>query len=170
MMEENWKEVVGYEGLYEVSDLGRIKSLDRVVSYIRNGKERKYLRKGKILRPYDIKRYKMVDLCDKAVSVHSTVISSFVGLVVGLDIDHINNKRDDNRLTNLQQITRRENCTKDAINKTGFTGVQKVPSGKFQACIKIKGKSTYLGLFLTPEEASEAYQSKLKELNHANTK
>ena len=46
-MEESWKPVVGYEGLYEVSDLGRVRSLDRVVKGKRNSK---WERKGRILQ------------------------------------------------------------------------------------------------------------------------
>ena len=47
-MEEVWKDVVGYEGLYEVSNLGRVRSLDRYVAHYNAGTA---LRKGRMLKP-----------------------------------------------------------------------------------------------------------------------
>lgn len=49
MKNENWKDILGYEGLYQVSDLGRVRSLDREVVYS-NGKVRIF--KGKLLKPH----------------------------------------------------------------------------------------------------------------------
>ena len=46
MKVEEWKDIVGYEGVYMVSNLGRVKSLDRKVEYLDG---RKYFYKGKIL-------------------------------------------------------------------------------------------------------------------------
>ena len=48
-MEEIWKDVVGFEGLYQVSDLGRARSLSH---YVRCNKGRRHV-KGKILKPVD---------------------------------------------------------------------------------------------------------------------
>ena len=79
------------------------------------------------------------------------------------ELDHINHVRDDNRLVNLREITRKQNnhnCTKP--NKTGFKGVQRTKNGKFQAMIRINGKKTYLGVFNTPELAHARYLQEAK--------
>ena len=48
-MQEIWKNIKGYEGLYQVSNLGRIRSIDKIV---KRGKNGDYFRKGIILKPY----------------------------------------------------------------------------------------------------------------------
>ena len=61
MTEEIWKPISGYEGIYEVSNLGRVRSCDRFVAY-NNG--RKHKRKGKVLsQSYDAQKYYKVGLC-----------------------------------------------------------------------------------------------------------
>jgi hypothetical protein len=78
---EEWRSVVGWEGLYEVSDLGRVRSLDRIVSY-RDGRVRKY--SGKVLCPGTLKHgYLLVVLSDagrkESRTVHSIVAEAFLG-------------------------------------------------------------------------------------------
>ena len=75
-------------------------------------------------------------------------------------VDHKNNNSLDNRLKNLQIITHRENSTKDRKRNLP-TGVS-FKGNKYQARIQINGKNKHLGYFLTPEEASNAYQNHLK--------
>ena len=75
-------------------------------------------------------------------------------------IDHINGIKTDNRIVNLRAGTLSQNqqnqrqARKD--NKSGYLGVCKYKD-KWMACIKIKGKTKYLGYFDSPEKASEAY-------------
>ena len=55
MTDEIWKPISGYEGVYEVSNLGRVRSCDRIV-VCNDG--RKYKRKGKVLhQSYDANKY-----------------------------------------------------------------------------------------------------------------
>ena len=62
-MNEVWKDVKGYEGLYQVSNLGRVKSLDRWINQRSNSKK---LIKSKMLKPMLNKRgYLMVGLSKK---------------------------------------------------------------------------------------------------------
>lgn len=105
-MEEIWKDAVGYEGLYQVSNYGRVKSLN----YNHTGKE-------KILKPkIDGGGYLRVCLCKlgkpKKYKVHRLVLMTFqpVENMSELDVDHINTIRLDNRLENLRWTTRKENC------------------------------------------------------------
>lgn len=103
---ENWKPVVGYEGLYEVSDLGRVKSLVE-----NHGRSREL-----ILKPVKKKSgYLYVTLCKNGVKkfhrVHRLVAFAFVE---GRDlfkneINHLNEDKSDNRAINLEWVTASEN-------------------------------------------------------------
>lgn len=101
-MSEIWKPVVGYEGMYEVSNLGNVRSfqkgMNRMLKPCR-GREN-YLR---------VSLYKNGK--QKSCSVHRMVLTAFVGPVPkGLECGHLNGNRDDNRLENLAYITREENA------------------------------------------------------------
>lgn len=89
------------------------------------------------------------------------------------DIDHINGIKDDNRISNLRDVSKRVNAqnqrTARLDNKLGFLGVNK-KGKKFKACIKPPGQKTrHLGTFDTPEEAYEAYVQAKRELHEGNT-
>ena len=112
-MEELWKSIKGYEGLYEVSTLGRVRSIKRVVV---NKRKRKMTIKETILKPENVYNgYERVFLCKNGKGVHKRVATlvyeSFVGAIPeGLEIDHINGDNRDNRLANLRVCTHKENC------------------------------------------------------------
>ena len=78
----------------------------------------------------------------------------------GLDVDHINHNKLDNRKKNLRVCTRSENAyNKAAHNQYGISGVQKLKrnlSKKYRANIIHDGKNTFLGYFDTAEEAEKA--------------
>lgn len=84
-------------------------------------------------------------------------------------IDHINGDRADNRIANLREAPGSINAQNQRQprkdNKSGFLGVSKHADGKWQARIKIGSKYQSLGLFDTPEEASEKYLE-AKRLHH----
>ena len=114
IMEEIWKDVVGYEGLYQVSNLGNVRSTDKYV----NGKnDTKRFVKGKILKKHKNRfGYLYVHLSlgkrnhHKFSSIHRLVATAFIPKVDGKhNIDHINGKRDDNRVCNLRWCTTKEN-------------------------------------------------------------
>lgn len=84
------------------------------------------------------------------------------------EIDHINNDRSDNRISNLRIATRNENSWNRPIqanNKTGYKGVSLKNDGKYQANIKSRGKQLFLGTFSCPIEAHEAYKKAATELH-----
>lgn len=117
---EIWKPVVGYEGLYEVSDLGRIKRLKRV-SMI--GK----VLKEKLLKPSDTNGYLYVSLSSqsgvrKTLLTHRLVAATFIGKIPeGHDVCHSNGIRSDNRVLNLRYGTRSENM-KEAVAHGSLSG------------------------------------------------
>ena len=107
---EEWRDVVGYEGLYQVSNLGRIKS----VSKQKVTPTAIYFTTPKIL-PQRISKggYYRVSLCkeshSKYISVHKLVANAFIGDQCDLTINHLNEKKWDNRAENLEYITLSEN-------------------------------------------------------------
>ena len=112
-MDELWKSITGYEGLYEVSTLGRVRSIERVVV---NKRDRKMTIKETILKPENVYNgYERVFLCKNGKGVHKRVATlvyeSFIGAIPeGLEIDHANGERTDNRLENLRAVSHQENC------------------------------------------------------------
>lgn len=112
--DEKWLPVVGYEGLYEVSNIGRVRSLGRFV-ISRHGTTR-YYRHGKIRAPFTAKNgYIRVTLIkdgvDKKHSIHTLVISAFIGSkpTSAHQTRHKNGVRCDNVYTNLEWGTSSEN-------------------------------------------------------------
>lgn len=101
---EIWKDVAGYEGLYQISTLGRIKSLKR-----KKGKADK-------IRVHNITRtgYHIIDLYKnnkcKYFSVHRLVALAFIPNPLNKsEVNHIDGNKSNNNLTNLEWNTRAEN-------------------------------------------------------------
>lgn len=110
-MEEIWKDILGYEDYYQVSNLGNIKSKDRNI--VRN--DFTYLRKGKIFRKsIDSLGYEVVGLTinSKTINykVHRLVAINFIpNLDNKLYINHIDGIKNNNWINNLEWCTSSEN-------------------------------------------------------------
>ena len=155
---ENWKDIKGYEGSYQVSDLGRVKSLK--------------LNREKILSNRISGRYYSVNICkNKKVEnkyIHILVAESFLNYIKksrSVVIDHIDNDRFNNNLENLQVITQRENINKDCNGSSKLYGVRKGYKDKWYSQLRVKNKITHLGSFDTEERASIAYNLALTQLD-----
>lgn len=113
MEKEIWKDIPGYENSYEISNLGRVRSLDRIIIR-RDGK--KYSSKGKVLKQNTDKYgYNYVNLrkdySQKSFVIHNLVTSVFIGeKPKGYEVCHINNDKSDNSILNLRYDTKRENA------------------------------------------------------------
>ena len=116
-MQEEWRDVVGYEGMYQVSNLGRVKGLNRVLK-TKDGRMRPYKEKIKKLtignHGYPITNLGLSDLhC-----VHRLVAMAFLGSDnPHLHVDHINSIRHDNRVENLQWVTQQQNNAKQHFTR-----------------------------------------------------
>jgi len=109
-MKETWKDIPGYEGLYQASNQGRIKSLPREWM---TGRHKHKIEHGEIiLKPSKDKRgYLRVTLQHngrKFYLLHRLVLQAFVG-ESNLDCNHRNGIKSDNRLENLEWCTKSEN-------------------------------------------------------------
>jgi hypothetical protein len=165
-MKENWKDILGYEGLYQVNECGNVKSLSRTIT---KGNIT-YVTKDKLLKQsVDSVGYPYVNLSDykkqKTFRVHQLVAVAFLNHTPdkhkGLVIDHIDGNKLNNITTNLQLITNKKNTSKDRKNKTSkYTGVSwHKQSDKWLAQFRENGSVKYLGIFETEEDARDAYNA-----------
>ena len=157
---EIWKDIEGYEGLYQASTLGRIKSLNH--------------NKGRILKPYlrpNGYYYFVLSLNGKTkpYACHQLIAMAFLDHKnQGLKdtVDHISGEKLDNRLVNLRIISHRENSAGIRSKTSKYQGVCWVSSkSKWKARIGINGKYKFLGYFDNEEEAAQVYQNALEALN-----
>lgn len=101
-----WKDVIGYEGIYQVNNFGSIRSIDRIDSANRK-------RIGVILLPSIYNGYLGINLCKNSVAtykrIHIIVAENFMGVNNGMEVNHINGVKTDNRVENLEYCTRLHN-------------------------------------------------------------
>jgi hypothetical protein len=122
---ENWKAVVGYEGLYEVSDIGRVRAIARVTC----GRWGARPLKARIMKPV-LKRatgYYAISLCKsglvKQPSVHKLVLEAFVGpRPDGMEACHWDGDRTNAALSNLRWDTRLNNALDRKRHGTDLLG------------------------------------------------
>lgn len=164
---EEWKEVKYFESFYQISDLGRLKSLSRI-RYI--SKKDYYITKEKILTSKPTNRgYIRASLYGNKnikISIHQLVAISFFDFIPNgqeLVVNHKNFIKTDNRKLNLEIITNRENSNKKHLKSSSdYTGVSfDINSQKFTSHIFINRRLRHLGVFNTEKEASQYYENAL---------
>lgn len=169
-MKEIYKDIKGYEGIYEVSNYGNVKSLERKVPFKNNFKKVKerILKHGKSPNGYYTVSLVKNGL-KKTSAVHQLVAESFLNHKRNgykIIVDHIDSNPLNNNLNNLQLISQRLNTSKDKKGcSSKYTGVSWSKTyKKWVAHIRINGKSKHLGYFINEIEASNKYKSILKTI------
>lgn len=105
-MKEIWKDVVGYEGLYQVSNYGNVRGVARRVS---TWNAHKTLQQH-LLKPCNRNGYLYVTLQKKILAVHRLVAAAFIpNLEYKPQVNHKNENKADNRVENLEWVTAKEN-------------------------------------------------------------
>lgn len=164
---EVWKDIPEYEGFYQVSNLGNVRSLNRICSRGRKlkGKMLKYALCGRGYFAVELNKNGKA----KTITIHKLVTYAFLNHKPcghKLVVNHIDINRENNNLYNLEIITNRENTNRKHIKSSSkYVGVcwnKKVK--KWQSHIVINGKKKYLGLFTDEKEAAQSYQNELNKI------
>lgn len=162
-MKEKWCHVKEYEGIYIISNFGRVISLAR--KYVPFDKKLKPTLSGKYLT---VKLYK--DGKGKTFTIHSLMAISFWDFKSNYTevIDHKDNNPLNNNLSNLQIITQRKNVIKNTNRGiSDYVGVYfNKDRNKWVASVFFDKKLVYLGGFDSESSAKLAYDTKYKSLQN----
>lgn len=163
-LDEKWVNIEGFEGYFQISNYGRIKSLPRVKI---DTLGRNQPVKGRILK-WNINKngYAIAHLFingkDSAFQVHRLVAKHFIG-VSDFPVNHKDRNPLNNHYSNLEYVSPRENTNHWKKSKFYPKGVR-LKDGKYEARICIDGKQISLGKYETPEIAHKVYIQKVKNL------
>lgn len=163
---EQWRPVVGFEGYYDVSNLGRVKSVERMIGSKWGDKTK--VQRERILKPGISNGYYKLTLCKEGKFyyryVHRVVLESFDKLS-DLVVDHIDENKLNNRLENLRYVTDRENnihyvSKRKSKTSSKYIGVNYSPShGKWRSAINVRAKRFHVGYFDNEHDAHLAYEA-----------
>jgi len=161
---ERWLPVAGYEGLYEVSTLGRVKSLSR--PYKNQAGECGAMQPEKIMQPsLNGAGYPQVSLWRggvlRAQQIHRLVAQAFLVPTGGEEVNHLDGDRQNNAAENLEWCTRAENMAhakKLGWGSSGYYGVgYRKSRGLWIARVMVRGVRHHIGEYQEEQEAAEAY-------------
>lgn len=123
-MIEEWKDITGYEGIYQISNLGRVRSVDRIwIGKTKLGEDRPCKLKGRIIKPY-LEKGKRSNIQPSVVYVlnkedkrknfyaHRLVALHFIKNLnpsIYTEVNHIDGNRQNNHISNLEWVSRQEN-------------------------------------------------------------
>lgn len=144
-MNERWKPIANYVGIYECSDLGNVR---RLVS-----RGHISLPEPKILKPWlTLGGYPTISLSKPrsrhALLVHRIIAKHFIGESNGLEVNHKNGIKTDNRLVNLEYMTRSENATHAKIHGKYYKGTQCHSAKLNPRIVRVIRKSTKTQYYL----------------------
>lgn len=163
MAKEIWKPVVGYEGMYEVSNKGRVRSLERKVPYKAHGKDLIRTQYSRMLALCNKDGYKQVSLWkdgkEKRWRVHRLVAFAFIPNPENKPfINHLDETRDNNCVENLEWCTAAENLAYGTARERGRqTQIRGWAEGKYHT--KISDRSRRFGKYTKDGELLETFMS-----------
>lgn len=171
MSKEEWRDIKNYEGKYQVSNLGRVRSLDRFVNSI-NGKRKV---KGQIMSFTTRSGYNVLVLrknnMRKSKQVHRLVAEAFIPNINNKPfVNHKDFNRKNNNVDNLEWVTQKENVHWSICN---MKNKNKIFKDKEHYGIRYRNKydyyevtlkKKYYGSYKDFEEAKKVRDNKLKEL------
>lgn len=158
-MSEVWKDILGYEGYYQVSSCGRVRSLDRLVPSGDKGGYR--LVYGHELKPTPREGYLYVCIGPrskrKRIAVHRLVALAFLPLdPQRKSVDHIDGTRDNNKVENLRWVTSKENSNHPiALKRMRSSHIGKKLSK--ETIEKLSGANSKLAKRVRNRETGEIY-------------
>ena len=170
---EIWKDIEGYEGLYCISNLGRVKSLSRILK----GRNCNRITKEKIRNIFLYSGYLGLILCtdnkQKKTSIHRLIAKAFVeNPNKKCIVNHIDGNKLNNSIENLEWVTMRENSCHSQLKKDSTSNLIGVSfhskSKKWASQIFINNKTIHLGLYNTEEKAYQARKKYELENNISN--
>ena len=160
---ETWKDIEDYEGMYQVSNLGRVKSLPRQTKLS--------FRKGKILKlSSDKNGYELINLStngfQKTYKVHRLVANAFIpNPKNNPQVNHKDFNKKNNDISNLEWLNSRDNTVhynNTKVKSSQYVGVTfSKQQQKWFAAIYFNGKRSHLGRFENEIKAAEAYKNAL---------
>ena len=179
-MQEQWKDILNYEGLYQVSNMGRVKNLERKVKagFGSNRSIKERIRKPQIKKT----GYIIANLCNASkttcLSVHQLVCQAFLpNFITGMNINHIDGNPGNNKISNLE-ISNPSHNQLHAIRiglvkprgKSHYYHVSYINNprakSKWAVCIRYNGKSSYgWKTFMTELEAAIYADELLDSIN-----
>ena len=178
MEEEIWKDITDYEGLYQISSLGRVKSLERVTT---KGNGFDYNVKEIIMVTSKRNGYLNIKLCKNSVykrfDIHRLVALHFIKNDKDIKThNYVNHKKagntENNIYTNLEWTNNRENTSHGFLNKnftSRFIGVSwEATHKKFRCRIQINGKQESIGESINEIDVAEVYLEFCKNNNIEN--
>lgn len=160
-MEEIWKSINDYDGFYEISNLGRVRSIERVV---RNRFSFRIL-KPRVLKYFvDKDGYNIVTLSKKSktkkIRVGSEVFKTFKhSFTKPHTVDHINKIRTDDSIGNLRVLHKRENSSETSNNKSNTPIGICLRNNSYVVRKSYNGIRKHLGSFKDLKDALNAYNN-----------
>lgn len=170
---EIWKDVIGYEGYYKVSNFGNVRSLSR--SIMRSNGKIQTIKERILKSGIDTAGYFVVKLYKKekkgTIKVHQLIAQSFLNhTICGMQfvINHKDFNKLNNHVDNLEIITQRENANKKHIKSSSkYTGVSyRKNDNRWESFISVNGKKKYLGLYKCELSAYYSYKIALNKINN----
>lgn len=158
MDKEIWKPINCYVGVYEISNLGNIKSLKRICN-------NRVLKEKLLKQNICSSGYKTILLSNNGIIkrylIHRLVISCFNGYS-NLTVNHKDGNKLNNNISNLEYLTQRDNSNHYFKNK--YHNIRKTKSNKYRVEIRVNGKITSFGTHQNIELAIKERDKQLKQI------